>query len=779
MNIKIIFILTLLTFALLLTGCMNVPLPSEPTITLNPSKPVAGQNVKIVAKSSDDYSNVRFSLELDGNALDGTQSRNSFVANWMAVKGDHVVRVTVTDDYDHSVSATKIIEVGLPSSPVIKKILWSPLYPRGGDQLNIVIQATSVIGFSDASLNIDSMPLHLTSNGAGNYSATCEAIPGTHQLIASVVDKLETVSSTSVTLKVSNYPYPQIERFTWTPQNPLPNDTVVFKMITISNNADNSYANISVDGKDLETVADSKASGTTFIATWTKVPAGYHMVKAKVVDSTNGWYNEQTQYVPIAPQNSDLNVVIGVNPLNPQHGDNVVISAVAFDSYAPIEKITLFVDNVKVHEVSSTNTICYTFKPSDGTHNITINAKDKLGNSATKIKLLYVTFNPSLYPPKLLAKFTLTATVDDAKILSAYATATAPEATMKKLVFINMLLSKEIGESTFGSNGMFSISWIPKESGNIPILIEAIDSNNVTAATTVMVKVSPKLSNNGAPLIYPDLPSTVIKEFSRMTLSATVVSSTRMKNVDMWVDGTPMTPFKSSNDFYSINWIADSTGTHLFRVYAEDVYGREATSDFYFYVYPSNLPELSLIIAPKSVYLGGKIVATATILKSSAPISVVNFYVDRSLASSAYSPPYKLEWTTKTLGSHVLTVEAVDAYGNKGYSTVVFNVYEDKTPPFLTISMPSTALTNENIKLCITSSDNESGMKNVKVNVYSSKAPQPYPDILPIFTRVYTNPATHIIFDFKPKESATYTVYVTAEDQKGNLSEKQGKVSVF
>ncbi len=763
---------------LLITGCMNIPLPSKPAITFNLSKPMAGQSVNIVVKSNDDYSNISFSLELDGSTLKGTQLGDTFTANWVAIKGEHVLKATVTDDYNHSVSATKIIEVTLPPSPTIKKILWSPLYPKGGDQLSIAIQATSAIGLSDANLSIDSIPLHLANNGSGSYSATCEAIPGVHQLIASVLDELGTISSTSMTLNVSNYPYPQIKFFTWTPLHPHVNDTVVFKAISLPHNANGSYAIVSVDGKDLSTVVDPNASDT-FIATWTKVSAGYHTVKVKVVDSTNGWYNEQTHYISIAPQNSDLNVVIGINPLNPQHGDEVTLSAVAFDSYAPIDEMTLLVDNVKELKVSSTNTIHYAFKPSDGTHSAVIVAKDKIGNSATKMKSFYVKFNPSLYPPKLLAKFTSTATVDDAKILSAYATATAPEAIIKKVVFINMLLSEEIDESTAGSNGMFSISWIPRESGNTPILIEAIDSNNITTATMVMVKVSPKFSNNGAPLIYPDLPSTVVKAFSQITLSATVVSNATIRNVNMWVDDTPMTPFKSSNDLYSINWIADSTGTHLFRVYAEDVYGREATSDFYFYVYTGNLPELSLSITPKSIYLGGKIVATATVLKSFAPISVVNFYIDKNLISSSYSSPYKFEWTTKALGSHVLTIEAIDAYGNKGYSTTVFNVYEDKTPPFLTVSMPSTASINENVKINITSSDNESGMKNVKVNVYSSKAPQPYPDILPILTRVYTNPATHIIFDFKPKESATYTICVTAEDQKGNSSEKQGKVSVF
>ncbi len=778
MKAKKIFILILLALALILTGCMNIPLPSKPTITFNPSKPVAGQAIEIVAKSSDDYSNISYSLKLDGNALEGKEVGGIFVANWTAMKGTHTVMVTVTDDYNHSVFATETIDVGLPPSPIIKRISWSPLRPVGGDQLNVVVQATSVVGLSNASLSLDSIPLQLTNNGGGKYSTTFEATPGAHHLVASVMDKLGTISSTRLTLNVSAYPYPKIEYFVWTPRKPLPNDTVVFKGIILAHNKDSSYAIVSVDGKDLYTTIDPNASDT-FVATWTKASAGYHTVKIKAIDSVNGWYNEQTQHISITPQNGDLNVVIGTDPTNPKHGDNVTISAVAFDSYAPIDKMTLFVDNVKKCVVSSTNTIRYMLTPSDGTHDITVIAKDKVGESITKTKTFYVTFDPNLYPPKLIVKFTSVATVDDAKVLSVYATATAPGAVIKKIVFINMLSSKEINESTAGSNGLFSISWFPNKSGDTPILIEVIDSNNVISATTVMVKVSPKFLNNGAPLIYPVLPSTVIKEFSRITLSASVISDAKIKTVSMWVDDIPITPSNSLSDLYSVNWIVDSTGTHLFKVHAEDVYGREATTNFYFYVYSSDLPELSLSITPKSIYLGGKINVTATLVKSTAPISVVKFYIDKKLIRSLYSSPYKLSWTTKKLGNHVLTVEAVDAYGNKGYSNGVFNVYEDKTPPHLALSMPSTASVNENVKIDIRSSDDESGVKNVKVSVYSSKAPQPYPNILPIFTKFYTNPSTHITLNFRPDEVATYTIYVTAEDRSGNSSEKHGKVSVF
>lgn len=752
----------------LLSGCFNIPAPSIPTITFNPSNPVAGQYVTIKVRSSDDYSTTQTTLSIDGSSnISGIQSGDTFIATWTAVKGKHLFVATVKDRYGHSTTATESLNVNQPNPPQINKIIWSPIQPKGGDPMTFTVDATSIIGLSTLNFLIDSNPLITNEKSPGQFSATWVAIPGKHTIKISVSDKMGTISSTDISFNVYNYPIPVIRSFTWKPQNPSSNDrTVIFKVSGTDPNG--FYATISVDGKELD-IESASSTADTFVATW-DVTAGYHIVKVKLIDSLKGWYNEKTYYLPISPQTGDLNVILGIEPQNPTHGNKLTASAIAYDSYAPIEKIDLFVDNVK-RSSSSTNTIKYTFIPSDGTHTIKIYAKDKLGEEASVTKTFTVKFDPQKYLPIISTKFTPKATVGDAKILSVYATATAPNAKIEKVTFIDMISSKLIGESTVGSKGIYSTSWTPQEAGNVPLLITAIDSNKTESATVVNVKVLLKRVNDEAPIIYPVFQST-IKESSRITLAASITDNAKLVNIKMWVDTIPLTPSKSSTGLYQIEWIASATGTHVFKVYAEDIYARRATSDFYFYVYPSQLPKLSVNATPESTYLGGNVSFTATILKSSAPISVVNFYVDGSLKGSSYYPPYTLSWKAVKIGTHILTAEAVDSYGNKGYSTTAFSVFKDTTPPHLSISIPSTASTNEEIPIDITTFDSESGVKLVKVKIYSSNAPLPYPNILPIFSKTYKNPPHHLITRFIPTKPATYTVYVTARDNSGNFSKE-------
>ncbi len=752
----------------LLSGCFNIPAPSRPTIVFSPLSPVSGQHVTIEVKSSDDYSTIKTTLNIDGNSnISGIQSGDTFIATWTAVKGEHLFVANVKDSYGHSVRATETLNVNQPNPPQINKIVWSPVQAKGGDQMIFTVGATSIIGLSNPNFQIDSNSLNVIKKGSGQFSATWVAIPGKHTIKVSVPDKMGTTSSTDVSFNVSNYPIPQICSFTWKPQNPSLSDRkLVFKVSGTDPNG--FYATISVDGKELN-VTNASSTTDTFIATWDIVP-GYHNVKVKLIDSLKGWYNEETHYLPISPQSGDLNVILGIDPQNPTHGDKLTVSAIAYDSYAPIEKMDLFVDNVKMSS-SSTDTMKYTFIPSDGTHTIKIHANDKLGEEDTVTKSFTVKFDPQKYPPTVSVTSTPKATVGSAKILSVYATATAPNAKIEKVTFIDMISSKMIGESTSGSNGIYSISWIPQEAGSVPILITAIDSNKTNSSTVVNVKVLLKRANNGAPVVHPVFQS-MIQESSRITLAASVVDSAKLVKVKMWVDNVALTPSQSSTGLYQIKWIANATGSHVFKVYAEDIYARCATSDFYFYVYPSQLPKLSVKATPKSTYLGGNITFTATILKVSAPISVVNFYVNGSLAGSSYYPPYTISWKTVKVGTHILTAEAVDSYGNKGYSTTAFSVFKDTTPPYLSISIPSTTSTNEKILIDITTFDTESGIKLAKIEIYSSSAPLPYPNILPIFSKTYENPSHHFTVQFTPTKSATYTVYVTAKDNSGNSSKK-------
>ncbi len=761
----LLIIATSLLLALILVGCMNVPLPSKPQISFSPVVPVAGQRVTVSITSNDDYSDLYYSAAIDGVPLQGNPQTGTFY--WISKEGTHTVVATVTDDYNNSISATTVLKVKLPPPPNVEKVMWYPSNPIGGENVDFEVEATSIIGISDVSLKIDSSSLNVTENGKV-YTAKWEAIPGEHTLRVSVKDNMGTVFSTQTAVDVGPYPFPKIRTFTWTPQNPTLNDKrVVFKVV--GEDPSGFYANISVDGKDLDTTF---LSTSTAVATW-DVTVGYHEITVRL-ENSKGWYVQKIYHLSIKPPQSDLSIQIGITPNSPKHGDNVTVKAYASDSYAPIQAMTLFVDGAEMTQIS-TNTLSYTFTPSDGSHEITVKAIDKMNEKTSSNLFFTVAFDPQMYPPYLSTRFTPTATVGIPKLLSVFASPTAPSATIRKVTFIDMTDSTSIGESTSTSNGIFSTAWTPSKAGYIPILINAVDSYNTVSSTVVMVNVAPQAVNDNSPLIRPAFDS-LIKQSSFVTLAASVSSKNEIKSVEMWVDNVPLTPTKNSSGLYCIKWIASATGTHAFTVSAEDIYAHKTTDTFYFYVYPSKLPVVRLRMNSNKFYTGDEIVATADILKSNSQIDHVNFYVDNVLKDTEYLPPYTFKEKAKNVGMHTLMAEAVDIYANKGYAQANFAIEKDETPPYLSVSAPSTIASGGIVKVKIATFDKESGVKSLKVDVYSSISPQPYPGIVPIISKTFSHPSTYTFISFVATGQATYKIDVLSKDAFDNSSYSQKSV---
>ncbi len=767
MNLKFkytLLVIVVVGMVFLLSGCMGVPAPTKPRIVFHPSMPFVGQDVIINVISEDDYSSLSYSLSIDGKIL---PERSPSVFEWKATLGLHTFVATVTDTYNHSVSTTSTLTIKSPPPPSVEKITWYPSSPIGGENVEFVLNATSVVGVSDAEMKIDGNALRVFKQGI-SYIATWTAVPGDHALDITLKDANDQKSSTRTVINVGPYPYPKIMSFTWTPQKPSLNDrNVTFKVVGVDPTG--FYATIYVDGQELPTKLEAS---NTAIATWT-VSAGYHLVKVRLEDS-KGWYVERTAYVPIQPLQSDLAVQIGINPIHPKHGDEVTVKAYASDSYAPIQNLILFIDGVEEMRVA-TNTLSFTFHPSDGNHEITVKAVDELNAKASSNFFFNVKFNPAMYPPEVRVEFTQTATVGIAKLLSVYATATAPDAHVTKVYYDDLVASHRIGQSTSCSNGIFSMAWVPKEAGYIPIMVTACDSYGSLSSTVVMVKVSPKIVNGSAPLIKPEF-SSLIKESSKVELCASVTSRYSLQKVETWVDDVPLTPFRNSNGLYCVSWIAQATGTHTFKVFAEDVYGHQASETFYFYVYPGKLPLSKLELNSTKFYVGQTLTATADVIKASVEIDHVDFYIDGKLVSSSYVPPYVVNVKTKNVGVHTLTAKVVDVYGNIGYSQANYRVVRDETPPVLIVSAPSNVASGEKVTINITTFDRETKVKEMEVDLYSSKAPRPYPDVIPIISKTYSYPSTQTSFTFIAASRTVYEVHITSEDISGNKTTFEKKI---
>ncbi len=760
----LLFSIILITLSILLAGCMNLSGPSVPSISFSPSNFVAGQSVKITVQSNDLYSNLTCALSIDGQSLALTSTNDTFVATWTAVSGVHTVVATVTDSYNHFSSNSKVIDVSLPYPPKIYNISISPANPQGGQIVSFTFSATSQIGLSSKEVSLDSQPLPVTSISPSTFLSTSTITPGSHTLSINVSDKIGTISSTSITFTASNYPYPQIKSVSWTPQYPsLSNSYVTFKVSGYDPTGFTPY--ITVDNLPLN-VVPSSSSSTTYVATWSVV-AGYHTVNVTLKDPL-GWFNEETYHIAVTPQTNNMIIQAGIMPSNIQHGQSATVTAVVYNYYPPMKTIRLYIDGGLVYTAYSTDTLTYRFNPSDGPHTVTIIANDNFEMQSTSFDF-NVSYNPKTYPPYLFPSFTPYATAGISKILTVRTYATAPDASIKTVNFYNILNASSIGSVSNGNDNTYAISWIPDKAGVIPIKIESIDSNNTVSSTIVNVNVLPNYINNNGPIIYPYI-SSLVEQSDFVTFGASIVSQSKISNVEMWIDNTPLTPSKSATGLYTIHWIASATGTHLFKVYAQDIFGRSATSNFYFYVYPGSLPEIEAFATPISIYLGGKITLGATVIQSNAAINYVNFYVDGNEIGSVNAPPYILHWTPQNQGSHTLMAEAVNAYGKKGYASAYFNVFKDTTPPSLEISAPSTASTNSIIHISANATDSISGINYLELQIYSSRDPQPYPNLIPVVVRDFKSNTFE--FDWKPTNPATYTIYVMAYDNAGNMTKR-------
>ncbi len=768
---KSIFTILIIAVALLsviLSGCLSVPGPSIPAISFSPSNPVAGQSVRVIVQSSDLYSNFDCSLSVDGQPITLYGTNDIFWGNWIAQNGSHTFTATVTDSYNHSAFISKTINVCLPNPPSIYNISISPANSNGGQILTLTFSSTSVIGIQSISALLDSQPLSITQM-SNTYISTFTAIPGNHIIKITSTDTMGTSSSTSVSFQVANYPYPVIKSISWSPQYPTINTpSVIFKITGYDPLGFTS--SVYIDNMPVQTTT---ISSQTSVATWMVVP-GNHTVNVVLTDPA-GWYNEKTYHIAVTPQAQNMFIVLGISPQQISQNGTATISAVVYNYYPPMQRIWLYMDNTLVYTVSATDTLKYTFMPPIGIHRMMVIAQDGVGMEASAVSTLNVTYNPSIYPPQINVAFTPQATIGVAKILTLRAIATAPGAVISNVTFEDMISNTQIGNTTVGNNGLYAISWIPDETGNVPILIRVTDSNGIQSATIVNVKVSPNYVNGNSPLIYPIFNST-IEQSSMVTFAASVVSHAQIREIDMWIDGVPITPSKSATGLYWIKWIASATGTHLFKVYAQDIYGGAATADFYFYVYPGALPQMLAYATPVSVYVGGNITLGATVLKSESAINYVNFYVDNVEIGSSYYPPYKITWKAQSAGSHTLTVEAVNIYGQKGYASTYFNIFKDTIPPTLQLSVQSTASTGQTVPITVNASDSISGINYIQIQIYSSSAPQPYPGIVPIILKNFSSP--NFTFDWIPTQVATYTIYAIAYDNADNSTKNSAMLDV-
>jgi len=181
---------------------------------------------------------------------------------------------------------------------------------------------------------------------------------------------------------------------------------------------------------------------------------------------------------------------------------------------------------------------------------------------------------------------------------------------------------------------------------------------------------------------------------------------------------------------YNINTMGWKDGTYNITVWADDLAGNEISKTFRFMI-DGTPPDISITNVTNGSYHNTNV----TIFVG---ISDVHLNVSENIIILD-SASFVSGTTVSSEGEHTLYVHAVDTAGNTASKTIIFII--DKTSPTITIISPDDGLiTNQNVTLSYSFSDNVSSVENITVSGDES----PY------------------------TEEGNYSIIITATDQAGN-----------
>jgi hypothetical protein len=169
-------------------------------------------------------------------------------------------------------------------------------------------------------------------------------------------------------------------------------------------------------------------------------------------------------------------------------------------------------------------------------------------------------------------------------------------------------------------------------------------------------------------------------------------------------------------------------------------------------------PSVSITSPQNGATVSGAVAVSAA-ATDNVGVSRVDFYVNDLLQSSSAAPPYNWTWNTLSLanGSYTLNAKVYDLAGNSGQASIAITVFNDTTPPVVSLAAPSNGATvSGTIQLSATVIDNVGVSKvefYVNNNLLGSDSASPYG------------------FDWNSASVAdgAYTVTAKAYDNAGNM----------
>jgi thermitase len=170
-------------------------------------------------------------------------------------------------------------------------------------------------------------------------------------------------------------------------------------------------------------------------------------------------------------------------------------------------------------------------------------------------------------------------------------------------------------------------------------------------------------------------PDAVVSGSVPVTLSAT--DNSGVASMNLLLDGTSVGSWTAANASYTWNTLTATNGSHVLTASAVDTAGNQSSTSITVTVNNTTTtdttPPTITITAPTQGATIGTTVTVTVNAMDNVRVTRVKLYADGVNVASSTSAPFTTKWSAKRAarGAHTLQVEAYDAAGNVGASSVV------------------------------------------------------------------------------------------------------------
>ena len=367
-------------------------------------------------------------------------------------------------------------------------------------------------------------------------------------------------------------------------------------------------------------------------------------------------------------------------------------------------------------EVTGTGpTFTYTWNTTtaaNGTHTLSARARDTSGNTAAAANVTVSVSNDTMPPSVSLTSPAGGATVTGPVNVVATASDNAALAGVQFL-----LDGVDLGAEVAGAGPTFSYSWdtTTAPDGAHTLSARARDTaGNTAPAANVSVAVSNDATPPTVSLTAPAADATVT---GMITIVASAADNVALAGVQFLIDGNNLgAEVTGAGPTFSFTWntMSATNGTHTLSARARDRAGNTAPAGDVTVSVANDTtsPTVSVTSPAAEATVTGPVNVEAT-ASDNVAVAGVQFLLDGANLGAEVTgagPAFTYNWNTTSApnGSHTLSARARDAAGNTAPATnVVFTVFNDTTPPTVSLTSPAAGATGTgSIDLVASASDN-------------------------------------------------------------------------